>query len=364
MKTTNTTSDGLALRLRTRHVVLAFAALLLLPVPASAAPVEAKRHMVVAAHPLAAEAGREILRAGGNAIDAAIATELVLTLVEPQSSGIGGGAFLVYFDRAKNRVVTYDGRETAPAAAKSDLFLRPDGTPMDFMEAVVGGRSVGVPGFLRMADMAHQAHGRLPWKSLFAPAIRLAENGFPLSPRLAQQIAEDRHLDTFEATRRYFYTDDGAPREAGSVLANPELAATLRAIAEEGADTFYDGPIAADIARTVREASLNPGQMTEADIAVYRARERPPLCAPYRVWRVCGMGPPTSGGLAVLETLGILQSFDLETLPPHSVAALHLVGEAMKLAYADRDAYTGDPDFVDVPIKRCSTRATSHDGPS
>lgn len=316
--------------------------------PAGQSEPEATKLMVAAAHPLAVEAGLEMLRAGGSAVDAAIATEMVLTLVEPQSSGIGGGAFLVHLSK-DGALTTYDGRETAPAAAGGDLFLRDDGTPMEFFEAVVGGRSVGVPGFMRMAELAHKDHGTLPWAQLFEPAIRLSENGFPVSERLARQIAEDKYLDTFEAARAYFFTADGAPKPAGTILRNPALAETLRHLAQAGADAFYDGPLAEDIVAAVRSTAHNPGQLTPKDMETYRAKERPALCGPYRRWLVCGMGPPTSGGLAVLQTLGILEEFDLSGLDPNSAKAVHLITEAMNLAYADRNRYAADSDFVPVP---------------
>ena len=305
--------------------------------------------MVASADPRATEAGLALLRQGGSAVDAAIAAALVLSLVEPQSSGIGGGAFLVHVDRDARRVTTYDGRETAPKKAGPDLFLKSDGTPMAFLDAVVGGRSVGVPGFLRMAENAHKAHGKRPWADLFQPAIALADAGFDISPRLAEAIASDPALATYDTARRYFYRPDGTPKPAGTRVANPEFAATLRAVARGGADAFYRGPIARDIVTAVTGAADNPGAMTLDDLASYTAPERDPLCRAYRVYLVCSMGPPTSGGLAVAQTLGILENFDLASLAPLGPGAVHLMAEAMRLAYADRDAYVGDPDFVAVP---------------
>ena len=294
--------------------------------------------MVAAAHPLAVQAGVDVLRKGGSAVDAAIAVQMVLGLVEPESSGIGGGAFLVHSSRGE--VTTYDGRETAPAAARPDRFMS-NGERMPFMRAVLSGRSVGVPGVLRMLELAHRKHGRLPWAELFAPAIRLAEEGFALSPRLAHVLAEEQHLRDDPAARRIFYS--------GSTVRNPEYAATLREVAEKGADAFYTGPIAGDIAAAVR---AHGGDMTEDDLAAYRALEREPVCGPYRVWRVCSMGAPSSGGVAVLQILGILERTAFAKAPPRSVEAVHLFSEAAKLAYADRAAYLGDPAFSSVPVQR------------
>jgi gamma-glutamyltranspeptidase/glutathione hydrolase len=321
------------------------------PLPPAASEVVAKRQMVVAAHPLAVEAGREVLREGGSAIDAAIAIQMVLTLVEPQSSGVGGGGFLLYYDAAEKKIESYDGRETAPASARPDMFLDAEGKPLAFYDAVVGGLSVGVPGVVRMLDLAHHDHGRLPWAQLFAPAIKLAEDGFPISPRMAGEIAEDRHLGAMPDTSRYFFDAQHHPLPAGTLLRNPALAETLRLIAKDGADAFYDGPIARDIVRTVTEAKPRAGGMTLADLHDYRAIKRPAPCAQYRIYKVCGMGPPSSGGVAVLEILGMLRRFDLGAEPPLSLDATHRFAEASRLAFADRDRYLGDPDFVPVPVK-------------
>jgi gamma-glutamyltranspeptidase/glutathione hydrolase len=313
--------------------------------------VVAQRHMVTAANPLAAAAGREILRAGGAAIDAAIATQMVLNLVEPQSSGIGGGAFIVYWTTRGREVVTYDGRETAPAAATPDRFLDADGKPRGFFDAAIGGRSVGVPGVLRALEMAHKAHGKLPWARLFQPAIDLAENGFAISPRLHALIAGDEYLKRFEPARSYFYTADRTPKDVGTVLVNKPLAATFRAIAEGGSAAFYTGKIATDIVAAVSQAPVNAGDLTLADLAGYQAKQRPPVCGPYRVYVVCGMGPPSSGGLTLLEILGILENFDMAKTQPVSVEGVHLYAEAARLAYADRNLYMADSDFVAVPIR-------------
>jgi gamma-glutamyltranspeptidase/glutathione hydrolase len=312
----------------------------------------ATRHMAAAANPLATEAGREILRAGGSAVDAAIAMQMVLTLVEPQSSGIGGGAFLLHFDG--RRVQAFDGRETAPMAADESLFLV-DGKPMAFYDAVVGGRAVGTPGLLRMLEAAHRQHGKRPWPQLFAPAIRLADGGFAVSPRLHALLAEEKHLAGNPAARAYFYNADGSPKAVGTVLRNPELAGTLRAIAAGGADAFYRGPIAADIVRAVR-AHPNAGRLAEADFAAYEARERAPVCTDHKRWRICGMGPPSSGGIAVAQVMGIVGTLDIAASRPAeasgqfapTVDAVHLFSEAGRLAFADRNVYVADPDFVPV----------------
>ncbi len=312
--------------------------------------------MVAAANPLATRAGLEILRAGGSALDAAVATQLVLNLVESQSSGLGGGAFLLHYEAAGGRVSTYDGRESAPAAATPTLFLRPDGRPMKFWDAVVGGRSVGVPGLARMLELAHRDHGRLPWAALFRPAIDLAERGFAVSPRLHGLIAKDKYLKTFPAAAAYFYDAAGAPWPVGHVLRNPAFAKTLRRLAAAGANALYQGPLAAEIVAAVRGAPGNPGLLALEDLAGYRAKRRAALCAPYRVWRVCGMGPPTSGGVAVLQILGILEHFDLGALEPNAPQAVHLIAEASRLAFADRGRFLADSDFVEVPVSRLLDR--------
>ena len=315
-------------------------------------PATAERQMVAAAHPLAAQAGREILRAGGSAIDAAVATQLVLGLVEPQSSGIGGGAFLLRYDGASGEVAAFDGRETAPMAATEALFLTDDGTPMGFWDAVVGGRSVGVPGTLAMLQEAHARHGKLPWGRLFQPAIELAREGFEVTPRLHRLIERDRFLRTYAPARDYFYTDTGEALPVGHLLQNPAYARTLEIVAEQGARAFYDGAIARDIVRTVRQADGNPGKLSQRDMAQYRAQVRPALCRPYRDHTVCGHPPPTSGGATVLQILGILENFDLAATQPMGAEAVHLLAEASRLAFADRNRFLADSDFVDVPLDR------------
>lgn len=310
---------------------------------------QAERFMAAVANPLAANAAADVLRRGGSAVDAAITAQLVLTLVEPQSSGIGGGAFMLHYEASTKDVAAYDGRETAPAAATEELFLKPDGSPMKFFEAVVGGRSVGAPGVLRMLEMAHRDHGRLPWTDLFEPAIKLADSGFKVSPRLNMLIGRDKHLGTQAAARRYFYSADGSPRAVGEVLRNPEYANVLRMIARDGADAFYRGPLAREIVAAVH-AAKNSGLLSEEDLASYRAVRREAICRPYRKMRVCGMPPPTSGGVTTLQILGILDNVDLAGLAPGSAKAVHLISEASRLAYADRALYLADSDFVTVPV--------------
>ncbi|MBW6494580.1 MAG: gamma-glutamyltransferase, partial [Burkholderiaceae bacterium] len=308
--------------------------------------------MVVAANPLATAAGVAILARGGSAVDAAIAVQMVLNLVEPQSSGIGGGAFLLHYEAAKAQIVSFDGRETAPAGASPELFLQPDGRPLAFFNAVDSGLSVGTPGVLRALELAHQRHGRLAWAVLFEPAIALAERGFPVSPRLHALIAKEvTRIRAQSTAAAYFLSADGGARPAGTILRNPELATTLRQIASGGADAFYRGPIAAAIVAAVHASPTHPGKLSRADLAGYQAVARAPLCALYRVeYRVCGMGPPSSGGITTLQTLGMLERFDLARLAPNSVAAVHLVSEAYRLAYADRARYIADPAFVNVPV--------------
>jgi gamma-glutamyltranspeptidase / glutathione hydrolase len=276
----------------------------------------ATQYMVAAANPLAAEAGRQILRAGGSAVDAAITVQLVLNLVEPQSSGIGGGAFLVHWDQAARKVTTLDGRETAPAAAKPERFLGADGRPMGFMAAVVGGRSVGVPGTLKLLEDAHKTWGKLPWAQVIAPAIKLAEDGFAVSPRLNGLLAREQALRNDPVARAYFYDAEGKPRAVGETLRNPAFAETLKSISRGGAQAFYSGAIAADIVQTVTGHPTNPGDITLADLASYRTVRREPVCGRYRVYTVCGMGPPSSGALAVQQILGLVERFDLARMGP------------------------------------------------
>ena len=324
--------------------------------PASAIPAAAQRHMIVAAEPAAAEAGLQMLRAGGSAVDAAIAAQMVLTLVEPQSSGIGGGAYLVVADGAAVRV--YDGRETAPASARPDMFLNAQGQPRPLGEAIPGGLSVGVPGTVAVLAMAHKTHGRLPWAKLFEPAIALAENGFAVPPRLAIELAEGgQAYASMPDMRALFFSPDGTPLKQGETWRNPKLAQTLRSIAAGGPDAFYNGAIAGEIADAVTHAPKNPALMTRADIAAYRPKERAPLCGLYRAYRVCSVPPSTSGGTTVLQILGLVQRFGSAQLQPRTLSALHLISEAERLAYADRARWLGDPDFVSVPLPGLIDRA-------
>jgi gamma-glutamyltranspeptidase/glutathione hydrolase len=316
----------------------------------------AKHYMVVAANPLAAEAGAAILAKGGSAVDAAIATQLVLGLVEPQASGLGGGAYFLHYDAKTRAVSAIDGRETAPAGATRELFLK-DGKPAVFQEVLTGGRAVGVPGLPRLIEVMHARHGKLPWASLFEPAIALAEKGWPLSKRVQSMIAADKRLADDAALRTAFFTADGKPQAAGAILRNPEYARTLRALAARGADAFYSGEIAADVVKAVAGHPVNPGTLSLSDLADYRVRDVEPLCGPYRAWRLCGMPPSSSGGIAVLQMLGLLEGRDLSKVRPNSAEAVHLFAEAGRLAFADRNRYVGDDRFVDVPVKGLLDRA-------
>lgn len=305
--------------------------------------------MVSAADPRAAEAGAEILRKGGNATDAALAVLLALTVVEPQSSGIGGGGFLV-LDTGKGKLITIDGRETAPRAATPDWFKSGD-KYLTYMDAIPGGKSVGVPGNLALMAEAHRRHGKLRWRDLFQPAIRLARDGFVVTPRLNQFLARFKvTAGLSEQGRALYYGADGNPVAAGSTLKNPALAAFLDRLAKQGPKAFYRGQNAAEIVRTVNTAPRNPSAMTLEDVASYRARPRQPVCVTYRQHRMCGMGPPSSGATTVLGTLKLLERFDLAAMGKDSPTAWHLIAEAQRLAYADRERYLADPDFVSVPV--------------
>jgi gamma-glutamyltranspeptidase/glutathione hydrolase len=312
--------------------------------------VVAHRHMVVAANPLAAEAGRQVLREGGNAADALVAVQAVLGLVEPQSSGLGGGAFLVWYDAKERKLTTFDGRETAPSDVTPSLFLDADGKPLPFFDAVVGGRSVGTPGTVRLLEAVHGKYSSKEWKGLFGQAIDLAEKGFAVSPRLHNEIAEDAgRLDKQPAARAYFYGPDGQPLAVGATLRNPAYAETLRAIADGGADAFYRGRIAQDIVAAVHAHPTNPGHLGLQDLAAYRAKERPAVCAPYRGYDICGMGPPSSGALTIGQMLGMVSGFDLAALGPDDPESWRIIGDATRLAFADRDRYMADSDFVPMP---------------
>jgi len=318
---------------------------------AAGRPAVAQDWMIAAAHPRAVEAGAGVLRAGGTAADAMVAVQAVLGLVEPQSSGLGGGAFLVWHDGETGEITTLDGRETAPLAATPRLFQDENGQPLDFFEAVVGGRSVGVPGTPALMAEAHDRWGRAAWAGLFDDAIRLAKEGFAVSPRLANLVARDSgRLARFETTRAYFLSG-GRPLRAGETLRNPAYAETLRTLALEGPDPFYTGQIAADVVSAVQAAKGNPGRLSATDLAIYSVRERAPVCVPYRGYEVCGMGPPSSGGVTVGQILGMLAPFDLAALGPDSPEAWRLIGDASRLAFADRGRYLADSDFVPVPVR-------------
>lgn len=314
-------------------------------------PAVAEKWMIAAANPLAVEAGAAVLREGGTAADAMVAVQAVLGLVEPQSSGLGGGAFLVWYDANSGKVTTLDGRETAPLEVTPTLFQTEDGEPMGFWDAVVGGRSVGTPGTPMLMEEAHARWGRSEWSGLFEAAITLAENGFTVSERLASSIVGGaERLQTFKRTADYFFPD-GEALQAGDALVNDDYANTLRLFAAHGSDAFYTGPIADDIVATVRTASGNPGVLSAMDLAIYRVIEREPVCVEYRSSEVCGMGPPSSGALTVGQILGMLNRYDLASLGPDSPEAWRLIGDASRLAFADRGRYMADSDYVPMPTK-------------
>jgi gamma-glutamyltranspeptidase/glutathione hydrolase len=312
---------------------------------------------VAAAHPLATDAGYKILKAGGSAVDAAIAVQMVLGLVEPQSSGIGGGSFLLHHDGQRNITEAFDGRETAPAAANENLFLNANGKPVGFYEGVVGGRAVGVPGTVQMLEDAHRQHGKLPWTQLFAPAIALAEQGFKISERLHGLLVRDVYLKKDPVAAAYFYDAAGQPWPVDHLLKNPELASIFKRIAAEGSKALMTGDIAQAIVDKVRQHPTNPGQLALADLAAYRAIQRQPLCHDYRAaardYRICGMPPPSSGAVAVGQILGLLSHTPATAMPLVNglpdARWLHLYTEASRLAFADRDQYIADPDFVQAP---------------
>ncbi len=324
-----------------------------------------KKFAVAAANPLATDAGLQVLRAGGSAIDAAVAVQMVLTLVEPQSSGIGGGAFMLHSTSSK--VEAFDGRETAPAGVDENLFIGADGKPMAFFDGVVGGRAVGVPGVVKMLEAAHKQYGKLPWAQLFIPAITLAESGFKVSPRLAMQLKNDAHLKKDPAAAAYYFEADGSSLAAGKLLKNPALADVLRQIAAKGSGAMHEGSVAQAMVKKVQGHPTNPGKLSMSDLAGYQVKKREPICSDYAAahtaYRLCGMPPPSSGAIAVGQILGILANTNAATLPPvaglggipgttsqtPSADWLHLYTEASRLAFADRGQYLGDPDFVTAP---------------
>ena len=312
--------------------------------------VKGSKYMVAAANPYASEVGNSILAKGGSAVDAAIAMQLMLTLVEPQSSGIGGGNFMLYWDNASKKMSSFDGRETAPSTATSELFLDDKGQPLSWSKAVVGGRSVGVPGLLATFKKSHDRYGKLPWATLFDPAIDLAEKGFVVSPRLEKLLEANFNpgLHSLPEINQYFFPN-GKSIKAGDVLVNKKLANVYRSIAKEGIDVFYKGWIAEKIVAKVQNAAVSPGLLSMNDMAGYQAKERELVCGKYHEYNVCGMAPPSSGGIAVIQILGQLQRFNLAKYQPNSVEANHLFTQSTRLAFADRNHYIGDADFVDVP---------------
>lgn len=312
--------------------------------------VQSQKFMVAAANPIATEAGYEVLKKGGSAIDALVAVQTMLGLVEPQSSGLGGGAFVVYYDAKSQIITTFDGRETAPLAATPELFQDENGTPLKFYDAVVGGRSVGTPGTVKLLGDLHKEYGQLSWKSLLKPAEKLAKDGFTVSPRLAGAIANDQEkLSRYPDTKAYFFHKDGSPLIAGDVLKNPAYAKSIKTIAKKGANAFYTGDIAENIVAKVQGIEDNPGVLALDDFQVYRVKERPAVCMPYKQYEICGMGPPSSGALTVGQILGITKHFDLASMGPDSADAWQIIGDASRLAFADRGRYMADTDFVPLP---------------
>lgn len=306
--------------------------------------------MVAAANPFAVDAGYKVLKNGGTAADALVAVQTVLGLVEPQSSGLGGGAFLVYYNAENGKLTTFDGRETAPLAAKLELFQDSNGKPLKFYDAVVGGRSVGTPGTVKLISDMHQQYGSKPWAELLQPAITLADGGFAVSERLASAIARDKkRLSRYPDTRSYFFTAQGLPRPEGSVLVNKPYAQTLRMLAEQGESVFYSGQIAKDIVAKVTGISDNPGFLAMEDFATYKVKEREAVCAGYHQYDICGMGPPSSGALTVGQILGIASHFDLKGMGADDPQAWQIIGDASRLAFADRGRYMADSDFVPMP---------------
>ena len=309
----------------------------------------APQSMVAAAHPLAVDAGLEVLRRGGSAVDAAIAVQMVLGVVEPQASGLGGGGFMLHYDGATGVLTVYDGRETAPAGATPTIFLDRDGKPLGFREATASGISVGVPGVLAMLELAHQEKGKLAWNELFKSAIEVARAGFPVSSRLAAWLERIPLLRNEPNIRATYFNDDSSPKKLGEKVTNPALAETMQLIADQGVQPFYRGAIAAEMVERVH-SHVRPGTLSLADLANYRPVKREAVCGPYRVWVVCGLPPPSSGGIAILQVLGLVEPFDIWRDPPNSLRVLHLIAEASRLAFADRDRYVADPAFVPVPV--------------
>jgi len=313
--------------------------------------VSGKAFMIAAANPYASQAGFNILKKGGSAVDAAIAVQLVLTLVEPQSSGIGGGTFFLHWHKSKQHLTTFDGRETAPKAATAEMFLDKQGKAIPWIKAVVGGQSVGVPGVLKALKKAHDQFGKLPWQDLFIDAIKLADDGFIVSPRLEKLLTMEFNpgVSQLSESKSYFFPE-GTVIKAGSLLKNKKLAKVYQSLAKDGIDAFYHGWIAKKIVAAVQQAVVAPGKLTLDDLANYQAKQSPAICGRYHQFNVCGMGPPSSGGVAVIQTLGQLESFELSQFMPNDPQAVHLFTQSSRLAFADRNKYIADDDFVNVPV--------------
>ncbi len=313
--------------------------------------VSAKQYLISTSSQLASQVGKEILAKGGNAIDAAIAAQLVLNVVEPQSSGIGGGAFLLYFDAKSKTTHYFNGRETAPAEADSKIFLDKEGNPRAFNDVVNGGLSVGTPGLLKILKAAHDKYGKLSWEELFSPAIMIAKNGFPMDERIEVIAKNVAYLKDSPAFAALYLKEDGSPKELGTIITNPQLAQTFSIIAKEGIEPFYSGKIAQDMVKAVRNSPNNPGYLNLNDLENYKSQEGELICGTYRVkYKICSMPLPSSGGIALLQILGILENFDLSQLKPSSIDAIHLITEATRLGYADRNQYVAD--VADVPINK------------
>ena len=309
------------------------------------------QQMVAAAHPLAVQAGLEVLGRGGSAVDAAVAVQMMLGVAKPQASGIGGGGFLLHYDGASHAITVYDGRETAPAGATPTMFLGADGKPLPFRQAVASGLSVGVPSAVALLETAHKEHGKLPWSSLFATSIDAARKGFAVSPRLAAWLDMIKPFAEEPAARATYYNADGSPRKQGDTVVNPALADTMQSIADKGSVVLREGPIAEEMVKRVQD-HVRPGTLSLADLAKYQVIKREALCGPYRVWTVCGMGPPSSGGIAILQALAILEPFELSHDQPNDLRALHLIAETSRLIFADRAHYVDDPAFTPVPVAK------------
>ncbi|MBJ7555873.1 gamma-glutamyltransferase [Marinomonas spartinae] len=312
--------------------------------------VTAQHEMVATANPIATQVGYNVLKSGGSAIDALVAVQMTLGLVEPQSSGLGGGAFAVYYDAKNKQLTTFDGRETAPMKATPELFQDNNGKPLKFYDAVVGGRSVGTPGTIKLMAELHKRYGRKPWSDLLKPAEKIALDGFIVSPRLAHSVESNKaHLSRYPETKAYFFNLDNSPIQAGQRLKNLAYARTLSELAMHGPDIFYHGKIGKDIVRQVNHVVDNPGVLSEADLANYQVKQRKPVCLPYKQYDICGMGPPSSGGLTVGQIMGITEQFNLAKMGPNSPEAWQIIGDASRLAFADRGRYMADTDYVPMP---------------